>query len=196
MIRSLQKKKKFPGVDIDKVHKERICKCGNTYVKFTSLQNKCVKCLAAKGKQLVAKATRKVYREQKEKLKTRSDYLKEAQVEFNRFIRLRDSGKVCISCKRRNNVKVNAGHYRSVGAFPELRYCEDNCHLQCEHCNTFLSGNLVEYRKALIQRIGIERAEWLEGPHEPKKYTIEELKALRDKYRVMGKAIKWNKVAA
>jgi len=169
------------------------CKCGNTYFKFTTLQNKCVKCLAAKGKQIVKKEALKVYRERKEKLKTRSDYLKEAQVEFNRYIRERDKNQGCISCGRNNGSKANAGHYRSVGAFPELRYCEDNCYLQCEHCNTYLSGNLIEYRKRLVQRVGIEKVEWLEGPHGQLKLTIEELKQIRDKYRVMAKSLKWQK---
>src|SRR6185436_3123720 len=137
------------------------CKCGNTYFKFTTLQNKCVKCLAAKGKQIVKKEARKIYRERKEKLKTRSDYLKEAQVEFNSWIRARDAKLPCISCGGFTG-KRNAGHYRSVGAFPELRFHPDNAAGQCERCNTYLSGNLVEYRKHLIARIGTARVEHLE----------------------------------
>jgi len=171
------------------------CKCGNTFFKFTTLQNKCVKCLAAKGKQIVKKEARKIYRERKEKLKTRSDYLKEAQVEFNRYIRERDNGKPCVSCGSFTG-KRNAGHFRSVGACPELRFHESNVHGQCEHCNSYLSGNLLEYRASLIRRVGAQQVEWLEGKHEPKKYTIDELKQIRDKYRVMAKALKWNKGAA
>jgi len=42
----------------------------------------------------------------------------------------------------------------------------------------------------LIEKIGLERVEWLEGPHEPKKYTIDELKGIRDLYRRKLKELK------
>jgi hypothetical protein len=32
--------------------------------------------------------------------------------------------------------------------------------------------------------------EWLEGPHEPKKYTIEDLKSIKETYRQKLKALK------
>ena len=45
-----------------------------------------------------------------------------------------------------------------------------------------LSGNAVLYRRALVELIGVEKVEWLEGPHEPKKYTIDDLKAIKAEY--------------
>ena len=106
------------------------------------------------------------------------------QVIFNKFIRARDKDKPCISCNKTNIKKKNAGHYRSVGGSPELRFEELNCHLQCEYCNTYLHGNLIEYRKHLINRIGLCKVEWLEGKHEPKHYTKEELRGLKEVYRL------------
>jgi hypothetical protein len=79
--------------------------------------------------------------------------------------------------------KANAGHYLSTGARPELRFEPLNVHLQCEQCNTYLSGNLINYRVGLIQRIGLAEVERLEGPHPPAKLTIEDLRAIRDDYR-------------
>jgi hypothetical protein len=70
---------------------------------------------------------------------------------------------------------MNAGHYRTVGSSPELRFNEENCHIQCEHCNSHLSGNIIEYRKRLIAKIGIDRVEWIEGKHEPLKLSIDEI---------------------
>jgi len=169
------------------------CKCGNTYFKFTTLQNKCVKCLAAKGKQIVKKEARKVYRQKKEELKTRRDYEREAQKEFNAYCRERDRALPCISCRRFHQGQWHAGHYRSTAAAPELRFNEENVNKQCSVCNNHLSSNAVEYRKGLIEKIGIEKVEWLEGPHEPLKFTIDELKQIRDKYRVMAKALKWER---
>ena len=122
-------------------------------------------------------------KKRKEELRPRSWYLKEAQKWFNKFIRLRDSGNPCISCGRSTGAKINAGHYRSVGSCPELRYEELNCHLQCEHCNSFKSGNIEHYRPRLIEKIGIEKVEWIEGPHKPAKYTIDELKEIIAKYK-------------
>ncbi|HFU0230446.1 TPA: recombination protein NinG, partial [Vibrio parahaemolyticus] len=67
-----------------------------------------------------------------------------AQEQFNRFIVLRDNGKPCASCGR--YLSLCAGHYRSVGAAPELRFNEDNVHGQCYECNGNKSGNAKEYR--------------------------------------------------
>ena len=86
-------------------------------------------------------------------------------------------------------VRMNAGHYKSVGSTPALRFNEGNVHLQCEHCNSYLSGNIGEYRPRLIAKIGLEMVEFLEGPHEPKKYTIDELKELIATYKEKVKAL-------
>ena len=105
------------------------------------------------------------------------------------FIRLRDADQPCISCGRFHQGAYDAGHYRSVGAAPEIRFHEDNCHRQCVPCNQHKSGNAVEYRIRLAQRIGKDRVEWLEGPHEPRKYSIEDAKRIRDEYRGKARAL-------
>lgn len=122
-------------------------------------------------------------RRRKEKLKSRSDWAREAQQAFNAWIRCRDDSEPCISCGRHHKGQYHAGHYRSRGSNPELAFEPDNCHKQCSACNNHKSGNVVEYRIHLLAKIGAERLEWLEGPHESKKYSIEELKLIRDEYR-------------
>lgn len=134
---------------------------------------------AAKAKQDKAK---KEHKAAKERLKTRGDYAKDTQAVFNKFIRLRDRLLPCISCDRHHKGQYHAGHYRTVGGNPELRYEELNCHKQCSVCNNHKSGNIVEYRINLTKRIGNDNLDWLEGPHKPKKYTIEELKAIKARY--------------
>jgi hypothetical protein len=62
-------------------------------------------------------------------------------------------------------------------------------HKQCAPCNDHLSGNIVEYRRGLIERIGIDRVEWLEGNHEAKKYTIEEIRAIKAEYTRKAKEV-------
>lgn len=133
---------------------------------------------------------RKADRAKREKLKTRSDWMKEAQREFNRFIRFRDAGKSCICCgtplqAKQANVggEFDAGHYRSIGSAPHLRFNEDNCHGQTKQCNRWGAGRAVDYRIGLIQRIGVDRVEAIEADQTPRKYTIEDLKQIRDTYR-------------
>ena len=138
----------------------------------------------------VRKKDKNELKERKDKLKSKSEWLKETQIVFNTFIRWRDKECSCISCGRSTGSKINAGHYLAVGSHPELRFNELNTNLQCEHCNTYLSGNQLEYRKGLIAKIGLDKVEWLEGKHEPKKYTIEEIKAIKDLYRLKLKELK------
>jgi hypothetical protein len=127
------------------------------------------------------KAQTKVMRE---KIKTLSDYAKETQTIFNRYIRLRDAGKGCISClTTKPNIQYHAGHYRSVGAAPQLRFHELNVWLQCSSCNNHKSGNSIEYRINLIKRIGIDKVEWLECQNKPIKYTVLELIDLKENYK-------------
>jgi len=136
-----------------------------------------------KAEKQAATKQRKADRERKDKLKSRADLAREAQTVFNQWVRLRDADKPCISCGRHHEGQYHAGHYLSVGARPELRYEPINVWKQCAPCNTHLSGNAVLFRQALVREIGLDRVEWLEGPHQAKKYTADELRAIRDLYR-------------
>jgi len=119
----------------------------------------------------------------KEALKTKQDHVKELQVIFNKFIRLRDKNEPCISCGKKLGAKYDAGHYRSAGGNPELRFEENNVHAQCVYCNQHLHGNLINYRLGLIERYGLAVVDWLEIQHEPKHYSIEELKEMKEYYK-------------
>jgi hypothetical protein len=140
---------------------------------------------ALKSQEKRVKADRKETREKKQALKTRSQWMKEAQSEVNRYVRLRDKDLPCISCGRFHDGQYHAGHYRTVGSAPELRFEVSNIHKQCAPCNNHLSGNLINYRKGLVQKIGIEAVERIEGKHEPKHYTIDDLKAIKAKYKTL-----------
>lgn len=83
-----------------------------------------------------------------------------AQKWCNEYIRKRDAGDPCISCGSWNT--SDASHFYSRGNYPGLRFESDNIHLSCAKCNRFLSGNLLEYRRLLIRKIGIERVEKLQ----------------------------------
>ena len=154
-----------------------------------------------KGRAIAGKALADVGRREikvrKEKLKSRADHLREAQAAVNEYVRLRDAHLPCISCDSTPNdsdlitgSRWDAGHYRSVGACPELRFEPLNIHRQCVKCNRNLSGNAVEYRIRLLLRIGAEKVAWIEGPHEARKYTVEEIKAIKAEYRAKTRELK------
>lgn len=147
--------------------------------------------LAKKGKQIESKRLKA----KKEKLKTKGEHLRDAQAAFNVFIRERDSTEPCISCGRFHDGQYHAGHYRSVGSCPELRFEELNCHKQCAPCNNHLSGNLINYRVNLIKKIGIEKVEWLEGNHSAKHYQISEIIELKTHYRKLCREMQKKKAA-
>lgn len=136
----------------------------------------------AKTKAELKNAAR-MHRKRKEKLKTVSDYIKEAQACVNKYIRARDHGQPCISCNSQPAQKrggtMEAGHYRSRGAAGHLRFNTNNIHLQCVKCNRYKSGNAVDYRLGLIKKIGIEKVEALENDNMPRKFTIEYLKRMK-----------------
>lgn len=119
----------------------------------------------------------------KKALKSRSDWLKEAQTAFNAFIRERDMDLPCISCGRFHDGQYHAGHYKSVGANPELRFNEDNCHKQCAPCNNHLSGNIANYRPNLILKIGQTALDSIEGENALQKLTIEQIKDIKSEYK-------------
>ena len=175
--------------------------CRVMFTKTRDSQAVCgdIKCAIAhskseKGRAIAGKALADVGRREikvrKEALKTRADHLKDTQVAFNAWVRARDADLPCISCGRHHEGQYHAGHYRTVGANPELRFEPLNAWKQCAPCNNHLSGNLINYRISLLQRIGEEKVAWLEGPHQAKKHTIEELKAMTADYRAKTRELK------
>jgi hypothetical protein len=105
---------------------------------------------------------------------------------FNSFIRARDAGKPCICCGKPLGTEPNtfdAGHYRSAGSAPHMRFVEDNVHGQSKHCNNYLGGNHVAYRQGLIQRIGLAAVERIEADNTTRKYTKEGLLEIAKYFR-------------
>lgn len=136
-----------------------------------------------------ARKVRAVDKVRAEKLKNRSDWIKEAKKAMHDYIRARDAGKQCISCQTRLPIEsklgggFDAGHWRSVGSAKHLEFDERNIHGQCKHCNNYLSGNAVEYRHGLIERFGMEFVEGLECDNAPRKLTIDDLKQIKELYK-------------
>lgn len=114
---------------------------------------------------------------------------------FNEFIRLRDqyNGMFdCISCGQIKSTRLmHAGHYHSAGHNEAVRWDEDNVHGQCEHCNTFLHGNLIKYSRGIIKRIGAHRVKSLElRRHNKSKMMAFEVTLLIQQYKEKVKQLK------
>lgn len=144
----------------------------------------------AKARKSLAQVERREIKVRKEKLKNRADHAKDAQQAFNEWVRLRDADLPCVSCGRHHDGQYHAGHYRTVAANPAIRFEPLNVHKQCAPCNNHKSGDIVNYRIELVKRIGTEAVEWLEGPHEPKRYTVEQLKAMTAEYRAKTRELR------
>ena len=179
--------------------KEKICKvCHAKFVPVKPLQMVCgLRCaqtyawrVKEKAETIAAREDRKTIKLKRESIKTRAQWMREAQTAVNAYVRIRDDKEPCISCGRYHDGQWHAGHYRSTGSSPSLRFDLSNIHKQCQPCNTHLHGNLIPYRVNLIQKVGVSEVERLEGPQEPKKYSIEELKQIISTYRQKTRELK------
>ena len=132
------------------------------------------------GKEAVKKAYKRETKEMKEKLKSRSDWLREAQTAFNAYVRIRDKGKQCVSCGKPDDGshQRHASHYRpSVNR--AVTFNTYNVNASCAQCNTMKSGNLIPYRSHLVEMIGEKKVLWLESQNQPHSQDIEYLKRLK-----------------
>jgi hypothetical protein len=108
---------------------------------------------------------------------------KKAQEVFNRFIRERDKERGCISCGSDIN---HAGHYFAAGSHSALRFDEMNVNGQCVGCNCYKHGNLIYYRRGLVNRYGelmVEQMERQAIETRVKKWSREELEFIIKKYK-------------
>lgn len=191
-----------------KIKRKRCKECQTPFTPFNSMAVVCsTKCAIEYARKDAVKAQRKIDRinakaEKERKAKERKEKRdfdnkdmkklpKKAEHYCNKYIRLRDAGKGCISCGTHNpNIVYAAGHFIPVGRCIPLRYDERNIHLQCnEHCNRRLSGNLIAYEAALRVKLGDEVVEWLKGPHEPVRYRAEDYLRIIEHYKAKIKQL-------
>jgi uncharacterized protein with PIN domain len=140
-----------------KVRNKKCRVCRKEFIpKYSTMQATCenVECVIAYSSKQKDKKVRRELKEIKERNKSVSQWRRELQQVFNQFIRLRDQGKGCISCGKQLQGKYDAGHYHSVGSYPNLRFHESNVFGQCVECNQHKHGNLIEYGIRIESRIG------------------------------------------
>lgn len=195
-----------------KPKKCRVCK--RTFTPHRSMAVVCsVPCSLEYARKIAARKEAKAKREERVatraariKLKTRREWIAEAQVLVNKVARLRDiqAGHGCISCGIKLHPRFggafDAGHFRSIGSAPHLRFFLPNLRLQCKKCNRDRGGMHSDFRVALIERIGIDRVEQIEAMQGTAKWSIEYLqrlkKVMNKKARRLERRIEMNREAA
>lgn len=201
----------------------RVAECRATFVPAQPFQTWCSPdCAVAiirqrqeKQRKSFAQRERREIKVRKEKLKTRTDHLKDAEKAVRDYRRMYELsiGSGCISCGEsqesilaaqgwKTGGAFDAGHFLGKGARPELRLVSNNIWLQCKSCNAGSSkyarkGQTVSqaFRAGLIARIGLEAVEALEADHYPRKHTVEELKAITAEYRAKTQELKKGQAA-
>ena len=175
----------------------RCAECRQEFKKLRITQKTCsVECAIPYGKRMAIqksikdkrkaeKLERDQIKERKENLKSKSQVSKELQKIVNMYIRKRDlkAGYGCITCGTKSTPRWDAGHFRSVGSAPHLRFDTRNIHLQCMQCNTFFGGAGREYSINLPERIGQKTFEELVSDQTPRNYTKTDLQELKMLFR-------------
>ena len=136
--------------------KTRKCKyCKTPFQPITTLQKNCFEpnCVTDWINETKQKQWTKKKAKLKAELMTVQDYVKLAQQVFNKFIRLRDAEKNCISCQKTLKVgNIDAGHMWSAGGHSNLRFNEYNVNSQCSRpCNKDKAGDInnIPYNQEL-----------------------------------------------
>lgn len=165
--------------------RQRKCKvCSTPFTPFSSTAKVCgVACAVAYNDQIKAKKERKELAAQKLELKPLHYWAKRAEKACNAYIRERDKGEPCISCGTYDAPVWHAGHCYTVAARPDIRYHEDNIHLQCPKCNTYQGGMVGEYKKRVVSKIGQARFDALAYVNPAAKKTREYYQAVEVEYK-------------
>lgn len=180
---------------VEKTYRPKLCKCcKQTFTPDRPLQGTCTwVCAVEYAKQQHEAKRVKEAKKAKQEYKANDLALlkRKAQAIVNEYVRLRDKDEPCISCGYSGADRIwHGGHYIPMGSSSALRFDERNIHKQDSQCNLFKSGNLAEYRKGLIDKIGLETVEELEAKrNDTKKWTIEELKEIIDIYKAKTKEL-------
>ena len=151
---------------MQKKPRQRKCKhCGNKYTPYNSLQKACSPlCALEVGREArklkEAREAKDKLKAQKEALKPRGEFLKEAQASVNRYVRFRDRHDNCINCGEfvawDGNVS-DAAHFYGRGGHPAMRFDLRNISKSCKKCNKHQDKWIAFYQDNLIDKIGLER---------------------------------------
>lgn len=190
-----------------KAEKERTCHCGNKYFRFSTLQNKCVKCLALHGEKIRKREALKAFKIKKKKLREKKakslPKLKKKLWDLvSLFVRQSAADHrgmaVCYTCGTVEEWKyMDAGHAIG-GRTGAVLFDLEILRIQCKPCNGPRDGgNYQMFTAKLIEEHG--HAWWyakLEAAKQIKKWTLPELEQMIEEFTqklsVLERSKKWN----
>lgn len=143
-----------------------------------------------KVKRKTEKEKKKRNREQREAMKSIARLIQEARVPFQKWIRLRDANKACISCNQTGADIFDAGHFYKSEVYRGMIFNPSNCHSQCRACNRYMNGNESNYRLGLINRYGEEFVKKLDEEaiaNRDYRWSREEISEIKKKYQKLVK---------
>lgn len=118
-------------------------------------------------------------------------YKKTVWKSFALYIKVRDSSDfgecICATCgkfMRWNEPDCQAGHFVS-GRGANVLFDEELVYAQCSGCNLYGNGKTWEFGRFLMNKFGYDYAtldELQNRKHTTKKYTMQELKDLKNHY--------------
>ena len=138
----------------------------------------------AKIKRMQAKKERDDLRKRKQALETTQQKILKTQKIVNKYIRLRDQGKQCITCSKILTGKFDAGHYYNANNHHAIRFDPVNINGQCVRCNRDLHGSLIQYRNSIKDRWGMSELIRLDSmAQEIRKWTKWELDNIAEQFK-------------
>jgi hypothetical protein len=168
------------------------CKfCKKEFTQFNSTISVCgYQCAIEWGKlhpkkTSIKRVNSEIKSEAKNKLKTQAQLRNPIKLHFQKWCRIRDEKEPCISCGT-TEAKWDGGHYLKAEIYSGVIFDERNVNKQCSYCNQYLDGNTAAYRQGLIKKIGLDQVialENLANETRTKKWTIEELQQIKNKYK-------------
>jgi len=169
------------------------CKvCKKEFTQFNSTISVCgYQCAIEWGKlhpkkTSIKRVNSEIKSEAKNKLKTQAQLRNPIKLYFQKWVRMRDIKEPCISCGT-TKAKWDGGHYLKAEIYSGVIFDERNVNKQCSYCNQYLDGNTAAYRQGLIKKIGLDEVialEDLANETRTKKWTIEELQTIKNKYKI------------
>ena len=170
--------------------REAVKKCRNCKAEFEPRFNSTqVACSTPCAIELARKKVKKQYRAQTTKLRKefldndKTHWKQKAARACHEYIRARD-GSHCISCgEDRPGNQIHAGHMRTRAAASQLQFHWANINSQCSRCNLNLSGNLLEYRRHLVDKVGLELVEYLENENSVYVWTVDDYKEVTEHFK-------------
>lgn len=127
--------------------------------------------------------------------KTHNELRKEADMEFSKYIRLRDANEYgivkCCTCGKERywTDQMDCGHFVKRN-HEATRFDEKNCNTQCRECNSYQNGKEAEHKEYIDNKYGKGTADKLrlKGRKTKIRKKIEYI-TIKEHYKILRKKL-------